>query len=98
MLLIQCRYVDNHSPGTKRTFWPAPGALAGKPSPTTARHNCWIDLPGKNVWVAGAGLVSATNHWSVSIGSTTSSVRPQRGTPILGGFSLFARPAPGGAR
>ena len=43
--------------------------------------------PGNSGCVAGAGLVIATNHWSVSIGSTTSPVRPQRGTIILCGFS-----------
>ena len=48
-------------------------------------------LPGNSGWVGGAGVRSATNHWSVSIGSTTSPVRPQRGTTILCGFSLTTR-------
>ena len=36
---------------------PLPGAPAGKPaSPTAARHRSWIERPGKNGCVAGAGL------------------------------------------
>ena len=60
---------------------------------TAARHRSWIDLPGKNGCVAGAGVVMSTNHWSVSIGSTTSPVRPQRGTTIVCAFSETSRPA-----
>ena len=37
--------------------------------------------------------VIATNHWSVSIGSTTSPVRPQRGTTIRCAFSETTSPA-----
>jgi hypothetical protein len=43
--------------------------------------------------VAGAGFFMSTNHWSVSIGSTTSPVRPHRGTTIVCAFSETSRPA-----
>src|SRR5688572_9133554 len=94
MLFIQCRYVDFHSAGTNVTVSPLPGAPAGNPpASTAARHRSWIERPGKYGCVDGAGLVIATYHWSVSIGSTTSPVRPQRGTTILCGFSETRNPA-----
>ena len=40
----------------------------------------------------GAGLVMATNHWSVSIGSTIWPVRAQRGTISLCFFASTSRP------
>ena len=87
MLLIHSRYVLIHSFGTNSTLPVSPLRGLVTPSPTAARQRSWIDLPGHSGCVAGAGLVIATNHWSVSIGSTTSPVRPQRGTTILCGFS-----------
>jgi hypothetical protein len=41
---------------------------------------------------SGAGLLTATNHWSVSMGSTTCPVRAQRGTcqPVLLGLDQQA--------
>jgi hypothetical protein len=38
------------------------------------------------------GLLTATNHWSVSIGSTTWPVRAQRGTVSLCFFVSTSRP------
>ena len=40
------------------------------------------------------GLVAATNHWSVSIGSITCPVRSPRGTISLCGFFTFHQQAP----
>ena len=57
------------------------------PRSTAARHRSWIDLPGKTDASPAPACVIATYHWSVSIGSTTSPVRPQRGTTILCAFS-----------
>ena len=92
MLLIQCRYVDSHSPGTNSTFPVSPLRGLFTPSPTAARQRSWIERPGKCGCEGGAGVRVATNHWSVSIGSTTSPVRSQRGTTILCGFSETTSP------
>ncbi len=92
MLLIQCRYVVSHWSGTNSTLLEAPVRGLARPSPTAARQRSWIVRPGQIGCVAGAGVFIATNHWSVSIGSTTSPVRPQRGTTIRCGFSLTSSP------
>ena len=62
------------------------------PSVTTSSATPAIDWPGKSV-PAGAGFDIATNHWSVSIGSTTAPVRPQRGTVIRCGLTDSSRPS-----
>src|SRR5438270_6890477 len=93
MLSNQWRYQASHSAGTNVTLSPAPDALLGNPSSTAARQMSRIDRPGKYGCDAGAGFVIATNHWSVNIGSTTSLVRPQRGTIILCGFSETTSPS-----
>ena len=69
-----CMYVDSpfaraRSGRSRRRS--AASAIGQARRSTAARHRSWIDLPGKNGCDAGAGLVIATNHWSVSIGSTT---------------------------
>ena len=67
------------------------------PRATASSATCAIDLPGWRVRSAcGAGLLIAMYHCSESIGSTTSPVRPQRGTIILCGFSETT--SPGGAQ
>ena len=56
MLLIQCWYVEIHSVGHEAHALAA-AARRGRPaSLTAARQRSWIDLPGKNGCVAGAGL------------------------------------------
>ncbi len=78
----------------RRPSRPRPARRAGRPSPTAARHRSWIELAREAPDASPApAWVMATNHWSVSIGSTTSPVRPQRGTTILCAFSRRSRPA-----
>ena len=95
MLLIQCRYVVSHSLGHEANgLARARRALRQtRHRSTAARQRSWIDLPGKYGCVAGAGFFMSTNHWSVSIGSTISPVRPQRGTTIVCAFSDTSSPA-----
>ena len=69
------------------------GSVVARPSLTACRQMSLNDLPLKKACEAGAGLFIATNHWSVSIGSFTSPLRPHRGTTILCGFSARNRPA-----
>src|SRR5678816_1002215 len=66
ILLIQCRYVEIHSPGTNRTRPASP--VCGStmpPSLTASRHNRWIVLPGHSGCDAGAGVRIATYHLSL---------------------------------
>ena len=60
---------------------------------STASSATWAsDLPALGV-PAGVGRLMATYHWSESIGSTISPVRPQRGTIMRCGFSDTSSPA-----
>ncbi|MNN93796.1 hypothetical protein D3C81_2123160 [compost metagenome] len=58
-----------------------------RPSATTSRATSVMLLPGFSV-PSGAGLLMATNHWSVSMGSRTTPVRSPLGCIILCGSIL----------
>ncbi|CFW31080.1 Uncharacterised protein [Bordetella pertussis] len=60
-----------------------------RPSATASSATSVMLLPGLSV-PAGAGLLMATNHWSVSMGSSTTPVRSPLGCIILCG-STFTR-------
>ena len=81
--MIQCRYVDSHCVGHE----PHALALAGAPIGDAVADRGEAEVLDRACRentdaLGGAGVFIATNHWSVSIGSTTSPVRPQRGTTI----------------
>src|SRR5450432_3595597 len=92
-LSSQWLYVEVQCSGTNLMLTGSPVAGSDRLALTASRQIDLNDLPGKYGCVAGAALAIATNHWSVSIGSTTSPVRSQRGTTILCGFSAATSPA-----
>jgi hypothetical protein len=82
MFSSQWLYVEVQFSGTKRI----------EPSATTSSDFCAMLLPGNSV-PSGAGLLIATNHWSVSIGSMTALVRSPRGTISRCGLTDSSRPS-----
>ena len=67
---------------------PSPGAPVGKPVARPPRGTGPGSTCRESTDATPApACVIATNHWSVSIGSTTSPVRSQRGTTIVCAFS-----------
>ena len=94
MLLIQCRYVEIHSLGHEAYASRFAGARIDDPGIADGIEAQFLDrLAGPQRMRRRRGVRIATYHWSVSIGSTISPVRPQRGTTIRCGFSDTSRPA-----